>query len=75
MEEILGEYRCCFRRDPFASGQIFNLRKILKKSYDYNVDVNQLYTDYKQAYDSINRYQLAEIMQDGVPNKLDWLEW
>jgi hypothetical protein len=47
---------------------------ILEKSYDYSVDRNQLYTDYKQAYDSINRYHLAEIMQDGVPSKLDWLE-
>jgi len=34
------------------------------------VDINQLYTDYKQAYNSINRYQLVEIMQDGVPIKL-----
>jgi hypothetical protein len=73
IEEILGEYHCCFRRDPSASGQIFSLRKILEKSYDYNVDINQLYTDYKQACDSINRYQLAEIMHDGVPSKLDWL--
>lgn len=74
IEEILGEYQCCFRGDPSASGQIFSLRKILEKSYDYNVDINQLCTDYKQAYDSINRYQLAEIMQDGVPSKLDCLE-
>jgi len=71
IEEILGEYQCCFRRNPSASGQIFSLRKLLEKPYYYNVDINQLHTDYKQACDSTNRYQLAEIMQDRVPSKLD----
>jgi len=70
IEEILGEYQCCFRRNPSASGQIFSLRKLLEKPFDYNVDINQLHTDYKQACDTTNRYQLAEIMQDGVPSKL-----
>jgi hypothetical protein len=27
------------------------------------VDIHQLYVDYKQAYDSINRAQLIEIMR------------
>jgi hypothetical protein len=71
MEEILGEYQCCFRRNPPAFGQIFSLGKLLEKPYAYNVDINQLHTDCKQACDSTNRYQLAEIMQDGFPSKLD----
>jgi hypothetical protein len=35
------------------------------------VDIHQLYVDYEQAYDSINRAQLIEIMKEfGVPDKL-----
>jgi hypothetical protein len=52
IEEILGEYQCCFRRNPSASGQIFSLRKLLEKPYDYNVDINKLHIDYKQTCNS-----------------------
>jgi hypothetical protein len=44
---------------------------ILEKSYEYNVDIHPLYTDYKQAYNNINRDQFTEIMkQFGIPSKL-----
>jgi hypothetical protein len=43
----------------------------LEKSYEYNVDIHQLYNDYKQAYDSINGDPLVEIMKKfGIPSKL-----
>jgi hypothetical protein len=73
-EDLLGEYQCCFYRDSSASGQTVSLRMISETFCDYKVDINQLYADYKEAYDSINRYQLAVIMQDGVPSKLELLE-
>jgi hypothetical protein len=51
--------------------QIFSLRMILEKSYEYNVDIHQLYIDSKQAYGSINRDQLIEIIKEfGRPSKL-----
>jgi hypothetical protein len=47
---------------------------MLEKACEYNVDMHQLYIDYKQAYDSINRAQLVEIMKEfGIPKKLVWL--
>jgi hypothetical protein len=44
---------------------------ILEKASEYNVDTHQLYIDYKEAYDSINRAELVEIMKEfGIPMKL-----
>jgi sorting nexin-29 len=63
VEEMLGEYQSGFRRGRSTTDNIFSLRIILEKAYEYNVDIHQLYVDYKQAYDSINRAQLIEIMK------------
>jgi uncharacterized protein YfeS len=44
---------------------------ILEKAREYKVDIHQLYIDYKQAYDTINRAELVEIMKEfGIPMKL-----
>jgi hypothetical protein len=44
---------------------------ILEKACEYNVGIHQLYSDYKQAYDSTNRAQLVEIMKEfRIPKKL-----
>jgi len=44
---------------------------ILGKACEYKVDIHQLYIDYKQAYDTINRAELVEIMKEfGIPMKL-----
>jgi hypothetical protein len=70
VEEILGEYQSGFQRGRSTTDQIFSLR-ILEKAYEYNVDIHQLYVDYKQAYDSINRAQLIEkIKEFGMPGRL-----
>jgi hypothetical protein len=43
----------------------------LEKACEYKVDIHQLYIDYKQAYDTINRAKLVEIMKEfGIPMKL-----
>ena len=44
---------------------------ILERACEYKVDIHQLYIDYKQAYDTINRAELVEIMKEfGIPMKL-----
>jgi hypothetical protein len=44
---------------------------ILEKACEYRVDIHQLYIDYKQAYDTIYRAELVEIMKEfGIPMKL-----
>jgi hypothetical protein len=44
---------------------------ILERACEYKVDIHQLYIDYEQAYDTINRAELVEIMKEfGIPLKL-----
>jgi hypothetical protein len=44
---------------------------ILVKACEYKVDIHQLYIDYKQACDAINRAELVETMKEfGIPMKL-----
>jgi hypothetical protein len=71
VEKILGDYQCGFRKGRSTTGQIFCLRMILERTCEYEVDIHQLYTDYKQAYDTINRAKLVEIIKEfGIPMKL-----
>jgi hypothetical protein len=71
VEEILGDYQCGFQKGRSATDQIFCLRMILERTCEYKVDIHQLYIDYKQAYDSINRAELVEIMKEfGIPMKM-----
>jgi sorting nexin-29 len=71
VEEIIGDYQCGFRKGRSTTDQIFCLRMILEKACEYKVDIHQLYIDYKQAYDTINRAELVEILKEfGMPVKL-----
>ena len=37
---------------------------ILERAYEHKVDIHQLYIDYKQAHDTINRAEVVEIMKE-----------
>jgi hypothetical protein len=51
--------------------QIFYIRQILEKKWEYNGTVHQLFIDFKKAYDSINRKVLYNILLEfGTPKKL-----
>lgn len=70
-EQILGDYQCGFRRGRSTTDQIFILRQIMEKCYEYNVDVHQLFVDFKQAYDSVKRKKLYQtLMEMEFPSKL-----
>jgi hypothetical protein len=68
VEAILGDYQCGFRKGRSTTDQISCLRMILERTCEYNVDIyiyiHQLYIDYKQAYDTINRAELVEIIKE-----------
>jgi len=71
VDEISGDYQCGFRKGRSTSDQIFCLIMILEKAHEYKVGIHQLYIDYKQAYDIINRAELVETMKEfGIPMKL-----
>jgi hypothetical protein len=51
--------------------QIFYIRQILEKKWEYNGMVHQLFTDFKKAYDSVKRKVLYNILLEiGIPKKL-----
>jgi hypothetical protein len=51
--------------------QIFYIRQILEKKWEYNGTVHQLFIDFKKAYDSIKREILYNILVEfGIPKKL-----
>jgi hypothetical protein len=51
--------------------QIFYVRQILEKKWEYNGTVNQLLTDLKKACDSVRREVLYNVLIEfGIPRKL-----
>jgi hypothetical protein len=67
-EEILGDYQSVFRKGQSTTNQIFMLQQIIEKTYEFNVGTHQIFTHYKQAYDSMNWQQLYKIMKEfGIP--------
>jgi hypothetical protein len=72
--EIVGDHQCGFRRNRSTTDQIFCIRQILGKKWEYNKTVHQLFIDFQKAYDSVRREVLYNILIDfGVPTKLDRL--
>jgi sorting nexin-29 len=71
MERIVGEYQGGFRAGRSTTDQLFTVKQILEKCWEYDIKVYQLYVDFKHAYDSVHRGKLYKIMHDfGIPDKL-----
>ncbi|KAF0753170.1 ribosome biogenesis protein TSR3 isoform X1 [Aphis craccivora] len=62
-ENLLGDYQGGFRPNKSTTDQIFVIRQILQKSWEYNKDVHILFVDFKKAYDSIHRESLVNILK------------
>jgi hypothetical protein len=70
-DEIIGDRQCGFRRNRTTTDQIFYIRQILEKKWEYNGTVHQLFIDFKKAYDSVRREVLYNILIEfGIPRKL-----
>jgi hypothetical protein len=70
-DEIIGDYQCGFRRNRSTIDQIFYVRQILEKKWEYNGTVHQLFIDFTKAYVSVGREVLYNIIIEfGIPRKL-----
>ena len=70
-KEIIGDHQCGFRCNRSPIDHIFCIRQILEKKWEYNEKVNQLFIDFKKAYDSVRREVLYKIILEfGIPSKL-----
>jgi hypothetical protein len=70
-EEIIGDRQCGFRRNRSTTDQIFYIWQILEKKLEFNGTVQQLFIDFKKAYDSIRREVFYNILIEfGIPRKV-----
>jgi hypothetical protein len=61
IDEITSENRCRYRHYRSYTDQIFCIRQILEKEWEYNDTVHQLFIDFKKAYDTVRREVLYNI--------------
>ena len=70
-EEILEECQCGFRCGRGTTEQIFIIRQLMEKCFEFNTELHFLFVDFKQAFDSINRIELINAIESfGIPKKL-----
>jgi hypothetical protein len=69
--EITGEDQRGFRRNRSTTCQIFYIRQILEKKWEYNGTVHPLFIDFKKGCDSVGREVLYSILNEfGILRKL-----
>ena len=62
LSSIIGSYQWGFRPGKSTVDQMFTLEQILEKPHEFNIDTHHLFSDYKQAYDSLRRDKLLSAM-------------
>jgi hypothetical protein len=71
IDEIIGNHQCGFRRNRSTTDQIYCIRQILEKKWEDNETVHQLFIGFKNAYYSVRREVMYNILIEfGVPMKL-----
>src|ERR1700744_1463482 len=50
-EGIVEDYQGGFRIDRSTSDQIFTIRQITEKAWEYSITIHQLFIDFQQEYD------------------------
>jgi sorting nexin-29 len=69
-EDLLSQDQNGYRRNRSTTDNIFIMRKILEKCYEYNIEMHVLFIDFKQAFDSVDRQKTIKILQElKIPNK------
>ena len=70
-ERVLGEYQAGFRKSRSTADQIFILRQILEKYWEFNKNMWHVFVDFRQAYDSVHRESLWKILKYfNIPDEL-----
>jgi hypothetical protein len=70
-EEIVGDYHWGFHANRSTIDHVFTVRQTQEKAYEYNIHLHNLFLDFKQAFDSVNRDRmLNDLMILGIPKKL-----
>jgi hypothetical protein len=62
IDEIIGDHQCGYQCNRSTTDQIFCIRQILEKKWEYSETVHQLFVDFKKAYVSVRREVLYNIL-------------
>jgi hypothetical protein len=70
-ELTLGEYQAGFRPHRSTIDQIYTVRQILEKCYEFGIELHNIFIDFKQAFDKVNRPKMCESLKLlKIPTKL-----
>jgi hypothetical protein len=65
-----------FRPNRSTIDNIFTVRQIFEKSYEYNIEIHNIFVDYSQAFDSVNKNKIIECLTKyDVPKKINKINW
>jgi hypothetical protein len=71
IEKIMGDYQNWFWDGRSVIDNLFTLKKINKKLWEYNQSVQYLFINFQKAYDSIHTDTLWKCMEEfKIPTKL-----
>jgi len=69
-ESELGDYQSGFRPNRSTVNNIFMIRQIIEKCYEYNADIHNIFIDYMHAFDSIKINKILDsLTQNKIPPK------
>ena len=74
VEHKIGEYQMGFRPNRSTINNIFLIRQIYETCNEYNIELHNVFVDFMQAFDSVNRSMIPECLEQyKVPRKLIYL--
>jgi hypothetical protein len=71
ISEVIGDHQCGFRCNRSTTEQIFYILQIIKKKWEYNGMVHQLFVDFKKVHESVKGEVIYNILLEfGIRKKL-----
>ena len=71
IEPEIGNYQMGFRPNRSTIDNIFMVRQIYEKCHEYNIDLHNIFIEFSQAFDMVNRDIIyTSLIKYNIPDKL-----